>query len=297
MLNLRDLVLANTLFGGGSSGGGGNTGGGSTEEWIGDGNTHIWISLPEGGTSIKFSAGIDGTYTVDWGDGTTPDTVSGRELNIQYVTPDHNYAAAGEYVIAISVSGNLAFPSYCGLQDAEGYYYWQPIQKVEIGNGVTSIANNAFSECYNLTSAKIPEGITSIPENCFSRCVSLTSVNIPESVTSIGNYAFQYCGKLASAKIPEGVTSIGSYTFRYCIGLASVNIPESVTNIAASAFQFGLSIRSIRFERTTPPSVASANAFANLCNCCVISVPVGSLEAYTTATNYPDPATYTYIEE
>jgi hypothetical protein len=26
-------------------------------------------------------------------------------------------------------------------------------------------------------------------------------------------------------------------------------------------------------------------------------VPVGSLEAYTTATNYPDPAKYTYVEE
>jgi hypothetical protein len=53
----------------------------------------------------------------------------------------------------------------------------------------------------------------------------------------------------------------------------------------------------MRFEGTTPPTVANSNAFSKVPTDCIISVPVGSLSAYTTATNYPDPATYTYVEE
>ena len=82
----------------------------------------------------------------------------------------------------------------------------------------------------------IPEGVTSIGDQAFSGCGNLTSITIPESVTSIENEAFYCCTGLTSITIPEGVTSIGDAAFMYCRGLTSITIPEGVTSIGRDAF-------------------------------------------------------------
>ena len=62
-----------------------------------------------------------------------------------------------------------------------------------IGNGVTSIGNQAFRDCSGLTSVSIPNSVTSIGLWAFYGCSGLTSVTIPGSVTSIGYEAFCGC--------------------------------------------------------------------------------------------------------
>jgi hypothetical protein len=78
------------------------------------------------------------------------------------------------------------------------------------GLPVTSIGDNAFSNCYHLTSITIPDGITNIGNFVFCRCSSLTNVTIPNSVTSIGEGAFYRCSGLPNITIPNNVTSIGA---------------------------------------------------------------------------------------
>ena len=89
--------------------------------------------------------------------------------------------------------------------------------------GLTEIPADAFNECGNLTSMKIPNSVNKICASAFSNCTNLTSVTIPDSVTSIGNNAFFNCTNLVSVTIPDSVTYIGNMAFFGCSSLTTVN--------------------------------------------------------------------------
>ncbi len=73
-----------------------------------------------------------------------------------------------------------------------------------IPQGITSIDENAFRDCTELTSIEIPMGVTKIGWCSFIRCTSLTSINFPSSVTTIESSAFKDCTNITSIKV-EGV--------------------------------------------------------------------------------------------
>ena len=71
--------------------------------------------------------------------------------------------------------------------------FYNNILTVVIENGVTTIGNEAFTDCTNLTSITIPNSLTSIGLEAFYDCSGLTSITIPSSVTDIGYDAFYGC--------------------------------------------------------------------------------------------------------
>ena len=250
-----------------------------------DGKTRIYIRLEEGRTSPMLGVCPNGTVTVDWGDGTTPATLTGTSTTTVKWTPNHAYAAPGEYVIQLTVNGTMGFYNgsssigggaillYSSSNDSRNYVYQNSVQKIEIGNGVTSIESSAFSHCYSLSSITIPDGVTSIGGSVFSHCYSLSSITIPDGVTRIGGDAFEICYSLASITIPNSVTSIGASAFYNCFPLASITIPNSVTSIESSAFYNCYSLASI----TIPNDVTSigASAFDYCYSLASITIPDG----------------------
>ena len=235
-----------------------------------DGKTRIYISLKEGRTSPMLGVCPNGTVTVDWGDGTTPDTLTGTSTTTVKWTPNHVYAASGEYVIKLTVDGTMGFYGdfsssggsailrYSSSDDNRNRVYQNSVQKIEIGNGVTSIGDSAFYSCNSLESITIPDSVTSIGGHAFRDCHSLASITIADGVTSIGGYAFDSCYSLASITIPDGVTSIGDYAFRNCYSLESITMPNGITSIGTSVFDSCHSLASI----TIPGSVTSIEGFA-----------------------------------
>ena len=215
-----------------------------------DGKTRVYITLTEGRTSPMLGVGINGTVTVDWGDGTEPDVVEGYSIQKLFFTPTHEYANSGDYVISLTVDGEMGFYGsssgaegvgilrYSSNGDDRNYAYRAAVQKIETGEGVTSIGRYAFYCCHGLTSITIPNSVTSINADAFSNCHGLTSITIPNGVTSINDYTFYGCYALTSVSIPNSVTSIGSYgrAFYSCYNLTNVSIPNSVTSIGSNAF-------------------------------------------------------------
>ena len=162
------------------------------------------------------------------------------------------------------------------------------LTSVTIPNSVTTIGNSAFSGCRSLTSVTIPNSVTKIGDYAFSGCSALTSVTIPNSVTEIGGSAFEGCSALTSVTIPNSVTTIGMQAFNNCSALTSVTIPNSVKNIGIIAFANCTRITQISSEAVVPPICDSyAFIFINKSKCKLI-VPKNSLDAYKQADQWKD---------
>ena len=71
--------------------------------------------------------------------------------------------------------------------------------------------------------------VTSIGNNAFKGCTNITGITIPDSINKIGNYAFEDCKNLKSIYIPASINSIGSGIFGNCESLSSVIVDSNNT--------------------------------------------------------------------
>ena len=138
-------------------------------------------------------------------------------------------------VVANHYSGNIVIPT--------------TIEYEGVVCNVTSIGDEAFKGCKNLTSISIPSSVTKIGDNAFYGCDGLKSTIISDlaawctiSFNNFSNPLFYahhlYLNneEIKELNIPNSIKSIGSHAFEGCSGLTSVTIPNSVTKIEDFTF-------------------------------------------------------------
>lgn len=256
---------------------------------------------------------------IDWGD----TTVETNNTNGN-ITLTHTYANYGSYVIKIYIKGTANVKWKIGQNASSatlfgnaGNTYSPCLKGLYVGGNISTIQNYGLSYCYNLKKLTMPTlvntlGIyalrycygleffmglynaTTTPQGLLYYCYGLKKAVMSVACTTIGVDTFLYCSSLDDLILYEGLTTISNGVLNYCRDLKKLIVPSTVTSVGTSAFAEDVNLVRYKFLSTTPPTLASTNAFTNINLGCKIYVPDDSLNAYKIATNWSTYADYIY---
>lgn len=115
----------------------------------------------------------------------------GGDVSGSWVTGECTATLTADGTLTVTGEGDMG--DYRNASDAPWYGVRQDIKAINLARGVTSIGNNAFNECINLTSITIPQGVCSIGSYAFFSGInsnSLQRISLPASIQVIGRDAF-----------------------------------------------------------------------------------------------------------
>lgn len=125
----------------------------------------------------------------------------------------------------------------------------------------------------------IPEGISSIADYAFSGNEKLTSLTFPETVKRIGDFAFSGCKNLASIRFTAPLESLGKGAFEKCITLPEIScLTETVSS---RAFAWCLNLKRIHFPVTESVDGEAFCGCKSLTDCCFGSLHTIGKEAFS----------------
>lgn len=233
--------------------------------------TKLYFKVVECTDPYVSDDGLNASYTLnlrcDWtqyipgGVGTDVDQSGALGDNIIWsYTTDGTLRISGSGAMAECESGEYPWSQLAGL-----------ITNVIIEDGVTTVANHAFTDFFRLQSASfgndiveindyafykchvlqnfiLPDGLQTIGSSAFRDCESITSVTMPDSITDLGHWAFVGCSDLESVRLSNNITHISA--FGWCESLKSIVIPEGVTSIGSQAFNVCTSLETITLPTT-----------------------------------------------
>ena len=217
----------------------------------------------------------------------------GKDADSIKITQDENnvyFELADGTVITISKTGQSADPNIIQFEDAlvkaicitnwdkneDGALSYEEAAAVTtIGTEFSEKGIYAFNELQYFT------GLTSIPNDAFLNCNELLSIKLPDNIISINVAAFRGCASLKKIHIPANVESIKLQAFYGCISLISIDIPASVKTIQAGAFSNCRKLASVTFEKGSQlktigeiiPSNITKGAFTNCTSLTFIEIP------------------------
>ena len=168
------------------------------------------------------------------------------------------------------------------------------LSEVSILEGIEAIEDNAFSSCEKLPSLQLPQSLKVIGEQAFAWCDGLTSVIIPMNVESIGYDAFQSCSKLEKFEVAAGnghFSAEGGVLFNndktallcYPMGLSadSYDIPAGVKSIGACAFYGNGKLKTVNIQDGVTAIGQSAFSGCSVLEKVVVPKGVTTIEPYT----------------
>ena len=190
------------------------------------------------------------------------------------------------------------------------------VERVTMGNAMTTIGDAAFLGCTALRDIELPEGLSSIGRWAFAECSALKRTTIPGSVTTIGDDAFSFCDSLenifvsndnsyytsddgvlldkertkvvccpgakdGSYQLPTSVTAIDDHAFYGSHALQEVIIPAGTTQINDNPFVFCDSLEKILVDDANSSFSSFDGTLFNKDRTAILSFPNGKTGDYT----------------
>lgn len=222
-----------------------------------DEKTRLYISIEDDrrmNVPICFSQSISEGVVVDWGDGSTPETIEGTND----ILISHQYGSIGDYCIALDVadgcsltlSGDASGNTLMGASSGVGNVaYKNMLRKVEVGRGVTKFGQRCFYGCFSLECVTIPNNVAAIDTYGFYVCDSLKFAVMPNGL-SLGTSSFEQCGSLTMVVLPSDADYIPSRLFHSCYSLKRLYIPPPSKAVGDYCCQNCYSIREVVLHNT-----------------------------------------------
>lgn len=173
-----------------------------------------------------------------------------------------------------------------GITELDGYIFsrgWGGLTQLIISEGVTTIGELAFNNCYGLEYVSLPSTLSSIglyafdlstiytsklktagpigggyniefawsdtiPDNIFSG-MELTDVTLPETVKKIGFMSFYGCSKLSNVNFPSSLKELGSFSFALT-SLTDAILPNGINKIGNAVFYECSKLEHVRIPNT-----------------------------------------------
>ena len=110
-----------------------------------------------------------GDITIGSSGGVTPVPKPSTTTRVWYGDNENVYT---DYEIVGTIINEFSEDEGTSIPNSES------LKKIEIGNTVTNIGDEAFNGCYSLTSVTIPDSVNSIGFRAFAECGKLITVTI-----------------------------------------------------------------------------------------------------------------------
>lgn len=168
-----------------------------------DGKTRIYVDVDTETWDdfvLNYWQSTRNATTVDWGDGTTPETKNADS----WIEHRHVYASSGSYVITMSVKEGTTMRLGNGSNG-----------RMLIANGETD-----SGRCAMLRRVEVGARVTTITDYTFQFCSRLESISIPQNVKIEGSVTFHQATQLRVITI-QSITNMYR-TFYNCINLRAI---------------------------------------------------------------------------
>ena len=190
---------------------------------------------------------------------------------LKQLEPQHGGSPYIGNMITAEVGGCAMMIDYTAFAPATN------LRQVVIDEGVETIGQKSFSNCWNLSAVTIPNSVINIDSEAFYQCSGITNLTIGSGVTVVGSNAFSGCSGISNDLNLPNVTRLNTAAFAGCRNLHSVTIGSGCTRIEGSVFKNCSGMTSFTIYAETPPTMGSYVFEGTTCN---IYVPQNSVDAY-----------------
>ncbi len=164
------------------------------------------------------------------------------------------------------------------------------LEEVSLPNTLSEIGSYVFRDCTSLKSFAYPNYMTNTGSYTFYGCASLENVTLTKNITLISNGTFSH-SSIKHIAFPEGVMTMGYQVFNECMNLEEVSLPKTLTSMEGRTFYNCSNLVKLYSLNPTPPILDNwhfSDWFYGINEDCVLYVPIGSRETYSTTSVWKD---------